>query len=405
MAQIIIDIGSAPDDSLGTPLRQAFADINEMFSQVYAAGPVDSNIRIANNVITTTVINSNLILNPSGIGKIQANNSVVPAINDVYELGSPTQRFNAAYVGTGGLDIIGVVNVVGNIEIAGNISTTANVIADYFIGNGALLTGIDTAGVANGNSKIDVFENGNIAITVSGISNVAVFSSDVFTVNTDTVINGNLTVDGNVKYINVENLSVRDPIIGLGRGANDTPLTANDGFDRGTQLWYFDTEERSAFFGYDNASGNLFAAVDVTVANEVATVNRYGTIELGNVVANGNVTADFFVGNATALEGVLADRGVEPSANWNNIEKMGVYTINRTSWSGTQNTPIDSLVFVGMLEVKNSTGLAIQQTFWPGTVDTANVKLMWVRNYWDGIWTEWQKMINGSQIIDGGDQF
>jgi hypothetical protein len=84
---------------------------------------------------------------------------------------------------------------------------------------------------------------------------------------------------------------------------------------------------------------------------------------------------------------------------------MGVYTINRTSWSGTQNTPIDSLVFVGMLEVKNSTGLAIQQTFWPGTVDTANVKLMWVRNYWDGIWTEWQKMINGSQIIDGGDQF
>jgi hypothetical protein len=399
MAQIIIDIGSAPDDSLGTPLRQAFADINEMFSQVYAAGPVDSNIRIANNVITTTVINSNLILNPSGIGKIQVNNSIVPAINDVYELGSPTQRFNAVYLGSGGF------NVVGNLTIDGNIIAGANVIADYFIGNGALLTGIDTAGMANGNSNIEIFENGNIAMTVSGISNVAVFSSDVFTVGTDTVINGNLTVDGNVKYINVENLSVRDPIIGLGRGANDTPLTANDGFDRGTKLWYFDTEERSAFFGLDNASGNLFAAVDVTVVDEVATVNRYGTIELGNVVANGNVTADFFVGNATALEGVLADRGVEPSANWNNIEKMGVYTINRTSWSGTQNTPTDSQVFVGMLEVKNSTGLAIQQTFWPGTVDTANVKLMWVRNYWDGTWTEWQKMINGSQIIDGGDQF
>jgi hypothetical protein len=140
------------------------------------------------------------------------------------------------------------------------------------------------------------------------------------------------------------------------------------------------------------------------VANEVATVNRYGTIELGNVVANGNVAADFFVGNATALEGVLADRGVEPSANWNNITKMGIYTVNRTSWAGTQNTPTDSQVFVGMLEVKNSTDLVISQTFWPGTVDTANVKLMWVRNYWDGTWTEWQKMINGSQIIDGGDR-
>jgi hypothetical protein len=58
-----------------------------------------------------------------------------------------------------------------------------------------------------------------------------------------------------------------------------------------------------------------------------------------------------------------------------------------------------------MLEVKNSTGLAITQTFWPGTVETADVKLMWVRNYWDGAWTAWQKMVNGSQIIDGGDQF
>ena len=292
----------------------------------------------------------------------------------------------------------------------------------------------------------------------------------------DAVINGNLTVNGNVKYINVTDLNVQDPIIGLGRGANNTPLTSNDGFDRGTQLWYFDDQERSAFFGYDNSTGNLIAAVDVTVANEVVSVNNYGTINVGNVVADnlniandvlvaanivatgnvtgdfiiastaivanvafdnidtanitatgfadiagnvsggniislgnieaaGNVSADYFVGNATALEGVLADRGVEATANWNNITKMGIYTVNRTSWGGTQNTPTDSLVFVGMLEVKNSTDRAITQTFWPGTVNSANVKLMWVRNYWDGTWTAWQKIINGSQVIDGGDQF
>jgi hypothetical protein len=389
MAQIIIDIGSAPDDSLGTPLRQAFADINEMFSEVYLAGPVDSNIRIANNAITTTVINSNLILNPSGIGKVQVNNSVLPAIDDVYELGSPTQRFNTVYVGTGGFSLSGNINVNGSINATGNVS------ADYFNGNG----------IVNGTSDIEIYKNGNVAISVANVSNVAVFSNSLFTVDTDAVINGNLAVNGNVKYINVTDLNIQDPIIGLGRGPNNTPLTANDGFDRGTQLWYFDTEERSAFFGYDNNTGNIFAAVDVSVANEVATVNRYGTIEVGNVIANGNVSADFFVGNAVALDGVLADRGAEPSANWNNIEKMGIYTINRTSWAGTKNTPIDSQVFVGMLEVKNSTGLAITQTFWPGTVETNDVKLMWVRNYWDGVWTEWQKMINGSQTIDGGDQF
>jgi hypothetical protein len=396
MSQIIIDIGAAPDDSLGTPLRQAFADINEMFSEVYQSGPVDSNIRIANNSITTTVINSNLILNPSGIGKIQVNNSIVPAINDVYELGSPTQRFNAVYLGTGGFDIDGGLTVRGNVT------------ANYYFGNGSQLTGIvaaDATRIINGTSNVQAYANGNIAITVSGASNTAVFGSNLFSINTDTVIAGNLTVDGNVKYINVTNLNVQDPIIGLGRGANNTPLTSNDGFDRGTQLWYYNTAEQSAFFGYDNSTGNLIAATNVSVANEIVTVNNYGTINVGNVEAAGNVTADYFVGNAVALDGVLADRGTEPSANWNNIIKMGIYTINRTSWAGTQNTPTDSSVFVGMLEVKNSTGLAITQTFWPGTVDIADVKLMWVRNYWDGTWTAWQKMINGSQTIDGGDQF
>jgi hypothetical protein len=401
MSQIIIDIGATPDDSLGTPLRQAFADINQMFSEVYTAGPVDSNVRISNNSITTTALNSNLILNPSGIGKVQVNNSVVPAINDVYDLGSPTQRFNTVYLGSGGFD------VSGNLVIDGSIIAAANVVAEYFIGNGSLLTGIDadTTRIINGNSNIQAYANGNIAVTVSGVGNTAVFSSNLLSINTDVLVDGNLTVNGNVKYINVTNLNVQDPIIGLGRGANNTPLTSNDGLDRGTQLWYFNTQERSAFFGYDNSTGNLVAATDVSINNEIVSVNNYGTINVGNVTAAGNIAADYLFGNATTLTGVMADRGSEPSSNWNDITDMGVYTVNRTSWAGTQNTPIDSQVFVGMLEVKNSTGLTISQTFWPGTVEMTNIKLMWVRNYWDGTWTAWQKMVNGNQIIDGGDQF
>jgi hypothetical protein len=31
-------------------------------------------------------------------------------------------------------------------------------------------------------------------------------------------------------------LTVQDPLIGLGRGPNNTPLTTNDGKDRGTEL-------------------------------------------------------------------------------------------------------------------------------------------------------------------------
>jgi hypothetical protein len=448
MSQIIIDIGDAPDDGLGTPLRQAFADINQMFSEVYTAGPVDSNVRIANNTITTTVINSNLILSPSGIGKVQLNNSIFPRVDNVYDLGSPTQRFNSLYIGTGGFDI------AGNLTIGGNIS------AQYFIGNGALLTGIDTSKIANGNSTVQVYENGNVTFSIAGTSNVVTVS------NTGVEILGNLTVDGNVTYINITNLNVKDPIIGLGRGANNAPLTTNDGLDRGTQLWYYDSQEKSAFFGFDNSSGNIFAAVDVTVANEIVTVNQYGNFIVGNIVGetlsvSGNISAANFTGNVSGnitapganteiifndngllaaepgftydrtsntvsvantvsannvvattfygdgsqLDNVLADRGAAPM-NWNTATKIGVYTVNNTSWSGTTGAPLDSTVYVGMLEVKNSTNTAITQSFWPGVVDnSSNVKLMWARNYWNGTWTAWQKIVNDQQIIDGGSGF
>jgi hypothetical protein len=64
------------------------------------------------------------------------------------------------------------------------------------------------------------------------------------------------------------------------------------------------------------------------------------------------------------------------------------------------------LVYVGLLEVKNSTAtgnVAVSQTFYPGTVDDfEDVKLEFTRNYWAGAWTPWIKMTNDDQQIDGG---
>jgi hypothetical protein len=85
MSQIIINIGDSPDDGEGTQLRQAFADINTMMSAIYAAGPVDSQVVIANNSVTTNVINANLILAPSGIGVVRVTNHLLPNVDDVYD--------------------------------------------------------------------------------------------------------------------------------------------------------------------------------------------------------------------------------------------------------------------------------------------------------------------------------
>jgi hypothetical protein len=139
---------------------------------------------------------------------------------------------------------------------------------------------------------------------------------------------------------------------------------------------------------------------NVTVSvNSVANVAVFTTT---GVSLTGTVTANNFVGNGAALTSVMADRGSD-SNNWNTLTQMGVYTVNRVSWSGTVGTPLDSQVFIGLLQVTNSTDTAISQVFYPGTVDMQNANIQWNRSYWSGSWTSWIKIVNDFQVVVGGE--
>jgi hypothetical protein len=87
MTQYVINIGAIPNDGTGDPLRTAFNETNLNFDQVFAAGPVLSNIRLPTTTILTTTTNGNLILAPNGIGRIQANATIVPSVANVRDLG------------------------------------------------------------------------------------------------------------------------------------------------------------------------------------------------------------------------------------------------------------------------------------------------------------------------------
>ena len=122
----------------------------------------------------------------------------------------------------------------------------------------------------------------------------------------------------------------------------------------------------------------------------------------GSASIVGNVTTgNNFVGNGSALTSTMTDRGNDQN-DWNTLIQMGVYTVNRVSWSGTTGTPLDSQVFVGLLEVKNSKDTSIEQIFFPGTVENDDVKIQWNRANWSGTWTPWIKIVNNDQIVVGG---
>jgi hypothetical protein len=176
--QQIIDYGATANDGTGDTLRNAFIKVDDNFSAIWEAGPVGSNVVISNNTIEIIDTNGNLVLKPNGIGTVQVRNSVLPVGNNIYNLGSANAVFRSLYLGSGGF------------------TTSGNITADYFIGNGAALTGIVASGgaaIANGSSNVSIGGAGaNVTVGVAGVGNVAVFSS------TDLTISGNLLPAGNV---------------------------------------------------------------------------------------------------------------------------------------------------------------------------------------------------------------
>ena len=397
MAQQIIDTGATANDGTGEPLRDAFTAVNENFTEIYTAGPVGSNVQISGNTITTLQTNQNLTLNPNGIGKIQANATIIPSIDSVYDVGAPTALFDSMY-------------------------------ARYYYGNGAFLTGVtatvgNVSNITNGTSTVAITTpDGNVTVAVDGVANVAVFA------RTGVYVTGEVSATGNITGTNID---ISGNVTGgyfSGNGAGLTDVTATN---VGTLANLSVTGNVVA--NYFVGNGSALTGVVATDIGILANLSVTGNVAAGNVSTTGNVAANYFVGNGSALTGVVAtgigvlanlsvtgnvvagnfvgngsaltstmtDRGSDLN-NWNTMTQMGVYTVNRVSWSGTVGTPLDSQVFVGLVEVMNSTNTALSQIFYPGTVESGNVKIQWNRTYWAGSWSSWIKIINDDQVVLGG---
>ena len=314
-------------------------------------------------------------------------------------------NIRAAVAGTDIVEISG-----SGVGVVGLVSSTGNITAPYFIGNGSQLTGItNVAPLANLTVTGNIVA-GNISTTglISTTSNVVAGNA---TFNGNVGIAGNLSVAGNINYVNVTDLVVGDPLIYFAAnntgnlvdigwvGSYDDGVYQHTGLVRdhtdGTwKLFSNVVAEPTTVIDWANAQYDQFQAGPITSTATISAV--------GNITTAGNVNGTYFVGNGSALTSVMADRGMDQN-NWDTLTQMGVYTVNRVSWSGTQGTPLDSTVYVGILEVKNTTNTGIAQVFYPGTVNGANSQVQWNRSYWSGSWSPWYYIVNNNNLVDAGD--
>lgn len=232
---------------------------------------------------------------------------------------------------------------------------------------------------------------GNVQLTSTG--NTMLINGNTIPVYGGNATFQNISATGNVTV--AQNISVSGNVTGnyfSGNGAGLTGVTVSN----------VGVLTSLSVTGNIN-TGNLRTGGQVSAGGNVSAGNvaTAGVVSAASVTAAGNVSANYFVGNGSALTSVMADRGADLN-NWDSMTQMGVYTVNRVSWSGTIGTPLDSQVFVGLVEVKNSTNTAFEQVYYPGTVDAGNVKIQWNRTYWSGSWSAWIKIINDDQVVLGG---
>ena len=321
MAQYIIDIGAVPDDGQGDPLRTAFDYTNENFNQIFAAGPVLSNIQIGNNTITTTVLNSNLILSPSGIGRVQFNNTLFPRLDNVYDIGTPSLRFNSIYIGSGGIDT------------TGGITTTGNITAGYFIGNGSQLTGIvATTGseVVNGTSNILIPSAGsNIFVTVNGTSNVVTFA------NTGVYVAGEVSATGNISGNYILGNGALLTGINIGYGNSNVAAFLPTYTGNLVSLTGPVTTTANVTGGNLRTAGQISATGNITGGNVNTGRLNAGYVTVGTTIsAIGNIsTSSYFIGDGSLLTGINANYG-----NANVAAFLPTYTGNLVSLTGPVTT-------------------------------------------------------------------
>jgi len=191
--QLIIDTNPP-----GESLNSAFTKINVNFDQIWAAGPVNSNIRIADNTISTLDTNGDLILNPNGIGNVVANAHVIPDQTLIRNLGAPTRYWNELYVGyaeVGNIDVGQVTIPVGNLHILGG---NAGQFLQTTDGAGTLDWAIPTAAAGGNNTQIQY--NNNDILDGS--------DSFTFNANTNTITLQNVTTTGQANLNSVGNVII-----------------------------------------------------------------------------------------------------------------------------------------------------------------------------------------------------
>ena len=298
------------------------------------------NVKISNvGVLTSSGASSTFTGNVS-VGNLSTTG--LTSTGDLTVLASGTVEFNQ--------------NVLGNVATPSATTDAAtkgyvdNLLSSGFtISDGAN----NTQTIAQGDTMLLNGTSNEIEVTVGATDTVTIGLPDDVEVTGDLTVGGNLVVQGSQTIVDATSTSIVDPIIQLGRGANNAALVSNDGKDRGVAMYYYSGSEKVAFFGFDDPSDEFRFIPDATISSESVT-GSLGTANLGRVLVdnvdingNGITTTSGDLELTSTTNAVAVPSGVSLTVGGNLLNSA--LTIGRMVYVGTNGQLVDqaNLTFNG----------------------------------------------------------
>jgi hypothetical protein len=230
---------------------------------------------------------------------VSPTNGQITVVNNVAYQFSNVGNTWTRILSTANVITANTIAVNGALTVGTTISAIGNITGNYYFGNGSQLTGVAAASagfpISAGNSNIAAAANSNIAVTVGGTANVAVFAI------TGEYVTGVVSASGNITGGNI----LTDGIV--------------------------------------SAAGNLYGLV-AQFANTI--IGPLGVSTDGGLIANtfisatGNVFGDYYIGNGRLLTGISSTSIANGNSSVNIPATGGNIEI---SVNGAANTAIVSL--------------------------------------------------------------
>ena len=361
---------------------------------ILANGNVSTSVAGNANILIVTGTGVNIAGTLNTTGNLTAGNAnITGTINvtgnaNVGNIGAAAGVFTTV---TGSLTTAAQPNITSvgtltSLAVTGNISSgNANlgnlVIANFFSGNGSLLTGITVSAgntIVNGNSNVIVTANGNVTTSVAGNANILIVTGTGVNVAGTLNVTGNATVGslltsgsgGNVSNVNV--ISANTFIASGNITAGNANITGTISVTGNANVGNIG----AAAGVFTTVTGSLTTASqpNITSVGTLTSLSVTGNISSGNANLGNLATANFFSGsgnnlsniqggNVTGQVGNALVAGTVYTAAQPNITSVGTLTgITSTGTINLTGASNVSLGAVGNVKITGGTNAYVLST-------------------------------------------